>query len=245
MNGTAELNQDAGKDPQILESEINQTRAQMDRTLSALERKLSPSHLLEQAMDYLRQNGSGITESLGTWVRHHPLPVAAAGLTMAWILLKPKSTSVDADYEYSEEYADADPAEFSGFRYDRSQDRHASTQAHSQESKTINQGLRASARWPMEKAHESTHQLQRGLETMAYEQPLLLGALGIALGAAMGAALPESDSERQWLGPVRDQTVDKIKQEGKQAYEQVRDAAQRGVAGVKQAVSEAAAGTKN
>lgn len=241
MIGTAELNQDAGKDPQILESEINQTRAQMDRTLSALERKLSPSHLLDQAMDYLRQNASGITDSLGTWVRHHPLPVAAGGLAMAWILFKPKSTSVDAGHEYSVN----DPAEFSGFRYDRSQDRHASTQAHSQESKTLNQGLRASARWPMEKAHESTDQLKRGLETMAFEQPLLLGALGIALGAAMGAALPESDSERQWLGPVRDQTVDKIKQEGKQAYEQVRDAAQRGVAGVKQAVSEAAAGTKN
>ena len=47
VNNTSKLKDDARKDPATLEREIDQTRANMDRTLGALERKFSPGQLLD------------------------------------------------------------------------------------------------------------------------------------------------------------------------------------------------------
>lgn len=242
MNGTVEFNDDSHKDPQTLEYEISQTRAEMDRTLGALERKLSPRHLIDQAMDFVRRNGAGATDSVGRVVRNNPVPLALAGLGFAWLLFRTKSTSTSADADYHYRYGESALDEVE--EYERSEEERPFRAAPSadQSAAGLKSRLNAGARWPMDKAHEQSDRLKRGIEVMAHEQPLLLGALGIALGAAIGAALPESESERRWLGPARDGALDKVKQQGKQAYQQVREAAERGVTGVKQAVADAAAG---
>jgi hypothetical protein len=59
------------------------------------------------------------------------------------------------------------------------------------------------------------------------EQPLIVGALGVALGAAIGAALPRTEQEDRILGEMRDSTISALKDRGAQAYEQVRDTVDR------------------
>lgn len=61
IDDTSNLRDDARKDPATLEREIDQTRADMDRTLGALERKFSlvncwtkPCHLLGSMAEILR-----------------------------------------------------------------------------------------------------------------------------------------------------------------------------------------------
>ncbi len=46
---------------------------------------------------------------------------------------------------------------------------------------------------------------QRGLAELVEEQPLMVGALGLALGAALGALLPATRHEDQLMGETRDQ----------------------------------------
>ncbi|MBI4522323.1 MAG: DUF3618 domain-containing protein [Deltaproteobacteria bacterium] len=70
---------DAHKDSATLEREINQTLAEMDRTLDALERKLSPRELLDRSLTSLRARG----RELVTSVKQHPVPsvlLAAGGI---------------------------------------------------------------------------------------------------------------------------------------------------------------------
>jgi hypothetical protein len=230
MNHTGGTSYD--KDPHTLEREIDQTRADMDRTLGALERKLSPRNLVDQVFDYVGRRGPEVADSIGGFVRRNPLPVALAGLGAAWILLRPKSTSVDADYEY----IGADP-EFGDDTVG-----YQSGETESDGEHSITRRLGEKARWPVKKSREQADRLKESVTTMAGEQPLLLGAMGLLLGAAIGAVLPESRAESRWLGPARDETMDRIKQQGKQAFQQVRDAAQRGVDEVKKAVSDVATG---
>ena len=74
LNNTSNLRDDARKDPATLEREIDQTRANMDRTLGALERKFSPGQLLDQAMEFARENGGEFANNLGRSVKENPVP---------------------------------------------------------------------------------------------------------------------------------------------------------------------------
>jgi hypothetical protein len=69
--------------------------------------------------------------------------------------------------------------------------------------------------------------MREGVHNLFEEQPLIVGALGVALGAAIGAALPRTEQEDRLLGEIRDNAVSAIKDRGSQAYEQVRDTVDR------------------
>lgn len=57
------------------------------------------------------------------------------------------------------------------------------------------------------------------IRTMAEEQPLVLGAIGMALGALVGAMLPSTRMENQYLGEARDQLREAIVEQGGELYE--------------------------
>jgi hypothetical protein len=65
--------------------------------------------------------------------------------------------------------------------------------------------------------------VREGFNSLLSEQPLLLGALGIAVGAAIGAALPSTEQEDRLFGSARDKALSEVKQRGTETYEQVRD----------------------
>jgi len=82
-------------------------------------------------------------------------------------------------------------------------------------------------------AQAQVRRAREGFNSLLEEQPLVLGALGIALGAAIGAALPSTEQEDRLLGGVRDQTVSKIKEMTSETYEQVRETVKQAGEGVK------------
>ncbi|MDO9502811.1 DUF3618 domain-containing protein [Falsiroseomonas sp.] len=55
------------------------------------------------------------------------------------------------------------------------------------------------------------------------EQPLVLGALGIALGAAVGALLPGTEAEDRMMGETRDELAGKASALAQEGYEKARD----------------------
>ena len=54
------------------------------------------------------------------------------------------------------------------------------------------------------------------------EQPLLFGALAVAIGAAIGAALPTSKFENRTVGQARDRALAKAREMGKRQYDNLR-----------------------
>lgn len=59
------------------------------------------------------------------------------------------------------------------------------------------------------------------------EQPLVVGALGIALGAALGAMLPRTRREDEMLGSVRDDLLERAKETAREQAETLKESAQR------------------
>jgi hypothetical protein len=51
---------------------------------------------------------------------------------------------------------------------------------------------------------------RRFLDTLQ-EQPLVLGAIGLAVGAPIGAALPATETEDEWMGHTRDQVKERVR----------------------------------
>jgi ElaB/YqjD/DUF883 family membrane-anchored ribosome-binding protein len=87
-----------------------------------------------------------------------------------------------------------------------------------------------------ERAREQSRRAGQGLQTMLEEQPLVVGALGVALGAIIGAVVPESEREDRMLGQARDRVLDRAKDLGTRGYEQVRSKAQQAASGAREAV---------
>ncbi len=77
----------AAHEPEQLERRADQIRADMDRTLDALERKLAPSQLLDKSLAYLRDHAGDVARSVGDTVRRNPIPVLLAVAGIGWLVV--------------------------------------------------------------------------------------------------------------------------------------------------------------
>ena len=72
------------------------------------------------------------------------------------------------------------------------------------------------------------HQVERartGFEHMLEEQPLVLGAVAVALGAVLGATLPTSRVENRFLGPTREQLQHRAGDYARQQWDKAKEVA--------------------
>jgi ElaB/YqjD/DUF883 family membrane-anchored ribosome-binding protein len=268
INETSNLRDDARKDPATLEREIDQTRANMDRTLGALERKFSPGQLLDQAMEFARDNGGEFANNLGRSVKENPVPALLTAVGIAWMVAssnRPKPSMADAYDErdtptefnavdFDDPGYDDDAGDYKEGLTDKAQRLKASAEGTLSEAgqrvksaaerarqklagtkDTVSGGLRRTS----STAQVQTQRVREGFNSLLTEQPLLLGALGIAVGAAIGAALPATEQEDRLFGSARDKALSEVKQRGTETYEQVRDKANAVGEEAKQSISNA------
>lgn len=92
------------------------------------------------------------------------------------------------------------------------------------------------------RAGELGDQTRQGVTWLMREQPLVLGAIGVALGAAVGALLPGTEVEDRLLGETRDAVADRLQTTAQQGYERLKDTAGEHVEHAKAAVGQAADG---
>lgn len=69
------------------------------------------------------------------------------------------------------------------------------------------------------KGRRQVSQASRGVQHFLREQPLVLGALGIAVGAALGAGLPATRREDALMGDARDDLIRRGRQAGREQIE--------------------------
>lgn len=85
------------------------------------------------------------------------------------------------------------------------------------------------ARSAAQSGHELGNTLQQNLSELFERQPLLLGAVGLAVGAAIAAALPRTETEARYLGEASDALKEQAQELVSGATDQAKQMAQRAV----------------
>lgn len=201
-----------GNAPEHLERSADRIRADLDRTLGALERRLAPSQLLDRSLAYLREHGGDITRTVGEACRRNPVPIMITVAGLGWLVassirnretidVTPGGFDLDEDLDdldagsvgETSSYSDSDPDSLRG----KVQDRVATARAQ---------------------ARRAQYRAASAVE----DSPFLFGGLAIAIGALLGAVVPSTEYEDKVVGQVRDRAIERAKQMGERQYQNLR-----------------------
>jgi len=99
------------RNPEQIEDDIEHTRAELGETLDAIERRLSPSQLVDQATDFFFSGPGEFGNNLARQIRENPIPVALIGIGLVWLMLSSQRQRRPAAADY-----DGPPAAAGRFR---------------------------------------------------------------------------------------------------------------------------------
>ena len=232
---------DDDRRPEQIENEIEHTRAEVSATIDAIQSKLTPGQLMDQTLGYLRTSlpadfGSNLSRS----VRENPIPVALLGIGLAWLMMGGQQNSrVRRDAEYSDyDVTDADEAaEGLGARASetgaRIRQRSAEMSARARDAVgqmrervgATSESARARMADLGQRSRAGYERARGSVHHVIDDQPLVVGAVGLAVGALLGSSLPRTRQEDEWMGETRDHMVDSAKQSAHEQIDAVKRAA--------------------
>ena len=77
-----------------LEDQLDQDREHLRETLSALEDKMSPGRLLDEAMRHFNTGPKAFASDLAAQVQANPMPALLTGVGLAWLMMSQGKTTV-------------------------------------------------------------------------------------------------------------------------------------------------------
>lgn len=230
------MRRDSERTPEAIEEDIARTRADIDSTLNAIESRFTPGQMLDQGLDYLRHSGANefLTNLRGS-VKYNPLPVSLVGVGIAWLMLADKSQRRPMDEDLASDRGSSiregvEAIERSGASV-RQKVSEAAHTAHERAS-AVGEG----ARHIGEGARHQWQRARQGYEHTLREQPLALGAVGLAVGALLAAVMPRTREEDELMGETRDRLAKEAMTAAKEQGQKVEHVA----AAAGEAASEAA-----
>lgn len=236
----------ATESPEQLEQQIARTRAEIDVTLDAIQEKLSPGRLLDQVMDYTKENGGAFAGNLGRSVRDNPVPVALLGIGLGWLMFAGGRPRHDDGLSYAGEMdlipGQGDAATGQAGAAGESIGHQVSGMADAGKAKArqlagdarqlaeaAGDGISAARQRTYESAgriKDSTHRAREAAGHFIEENPLVVGALALAAGAAFGALLPSTRREDEMMGATAERFRDVAGAKAREAAEAVKHAAE-------------------
>jgi ElaB/YqjD/DUF883 family membrane-anchored ribosome-binding protein len=229
--------------------DMDQTRAEMGRTIDELQVRLNPELLKEQAKDaaydatigrvgnmvqnagdQIKDTGNGFVQS----IKDNPLPAAIAALSIGWLFMRARSQATtterydvafepdeSSEYEGIETAGSEGPSvkERIGEKTDELKER-AGRVADKAQARIQNVAQRAEVR-----GREVSNRVQHTF----MDNPLAVGLGVVAVGLAIGLALPITQKEDELMGDARDRLLDKAQQAAHGALDKASEAAHQGV----------------
>jgi hypothetical protein len=240
-----------------IEREVEQTRAGLDQTVEALKSKMSPGQLIDELTQSLKGSGAGdMFGNLGHQVKDNPLALAMIGAGVAWLMMgkghdgahglrSDSSGSADQAGVLGSGMAGAAESKTGDIKDKAMNMAQAATSGVSDMASHLKDGVAASAQSAMHVAQsagqgvsELGHRAQRTFMDTLEQEPLIIGALGVAVGAAIGASLPATGIEDRTFGAARDRVTDKAKTMASDGVEQAKDAVEAAFVGARDAAEE-------
>jgi ElaB/YqjD/DUF883 family membrane-anchored ribosome-binding protein len=192
---------DPPRETEDFERKADAIRADLDRTLNALERKLSPRQLLDRSLDFVQANGGEALQQIGATVNKHPLPLLLASAGLIYVMTARRSASrrrYERGSSVTPRSGDFDPTSqsFSSSMQEK-------TRGLKQRAQRTLDATRARATHTWDVTRERTRGVGQDLNGLIREQPLVCGAIAVAVGAIIGAAFPASAYERDLAARAR------------------------------------------
>lgn len=240
----------ADRNSDQIRSDIDRTRADMDETFNALESKLTPGQIAEEAWGLFKGGSSAGASKVLEIVKEHPLPAAVIGLGVGWLLVESSRRSEsrgsrsDRGYDgYDHDSGDAWKRESPGAlatAKDKFKEMTGSArEAVSNAADTVGEKAEHLKDQAMDLGHQAqdkalklnrkakgqVRRVRTGFWETMESNPLLVGAATLALGIVAGLAIPSTDVEDEWMGETRDQLVDQAKELGQEALDKGKEMA--------------------
>ncbi|XXF07563.1 DUF3618 domain-containing protein [Pseudomonas sp. D2-3] len=176
MSANSSIAAESRKPPEILEQEIDQQRDRIDALIDAVEARLKPQRLIDQALAYGRESGGlEMAERLGHTLKANPVPVAMTAIGLAWLAA-----------EQTRKHAPAAPEP------DLPDDHESLAEALHNAKQSLEQSTQAARR----KLHDladgasaATAQVKQSADAMGqalHRHPWAFAAAGLAVGAIVG-----------------------------------------------------------
>jgi ElaB/YqjD/DUF883 family membrane-anchored ribosome-binding protein len=256
------------RSPEEIEGDIERTRADVSSTIDAIQSKLTPGQLMDQAVSYARTSlPADFGANLGNTIRDNPMPVALIGVGIAWLMSSGRHSDgqarlrrQNAIHESTYDMSSSSHME-AGSSGDGTMHRAASkasetgrglkdkaselgqrisdkTSAITGRAREMTQGARERMSGSAEGARGRVGEAQQRSQQQYYrakdrfghmieEQPLMVGALGVAIGTLLGAVFPSTRREDEMMGRTRDNLLEKAKETASQQAETLKESAHR------------------
>lgn len=218
------MKDNGGRRPEQILTEIYRTRDELEKTLVAIEHRLTPGQLVDQGLDYLRHSGANeFVHNLGGAAKQNPLPVALVGIGLAWLMALGRQPAQNYGSSMSSSRLHESMASM--------RDKASGAMQSASESMS---SMRDRAAQVTDTAREQWQRARGGMDYLVHEQPLALGAIGLAIGAVLGAAAPSTRQEESLMGEASRGLAEKAKDLASQQLDKAQQA-------VKQVAEESAA----
>jgi ElaB/YqjD/DUF883 family membrane-anchored ribosome-binding protein len=241
VGGGAVIDEGDRDDIERTRAEIERTRADMGETVDAIQQRLSPENLKEQAKDKVmgatvgraQEAGSGIMET----IRANPVPAALTGIGLTWLFASARRSQSSGrpsyyrgrTYDYPPRYDDRTTTNgpSAGEALGRTRDRVGETASRAQD-KAGQVASQAQDRVSdlSDQAQYQTRRAGDEFQRVLRESPLTVGALAVGVGAAIGLAVPQTSREHEVMGEARDTVVEKVQEKAGEAQEKVQRVAE-------------------
>jgi len=251
--------------PEEVERRIADDRAQIDDTISALQDRLSPGELLDQALQYVKSGGGETAGNLGRTVRENPMPLILTAVGLAWLMSSTSSTSRRAEHRdvagYStDDHRRADTAaagltQHPGETRETFEERKTEARAKALNLQRRAEETAASFRQRVEEAMSSlssgtqgrtqhmaastgdtARQVQTQASSFFTEQPLIAAAAAVGVGVLVGSLLPTTRMEEEAFGD----TAEEVRRRAAGTAKDVGERAERVASDTAHAAAEAA-----
>lgn len=220
------MRHNGGRRPEEILAEIERTRSDMDATLSAIEHRLTPGQLVDQGIDYLRHSGANeFVANLGGSVKHNPLPVALVGIGLAWLMAAGKKPGEYSSYD--EEFGPSTTDKLRERASDTLSRASGTVESAKHRLSETAQTMRERANGIASTTRQQAERAKGSFEYMLREQPLALGAIGLAIGAIVASMAPRTRQEDELMGEARDRLMEEKLGEVERVAGAAKDAATR------------------
>jgi ElaB/YqjD/DUF883 family membrane-anchored ribosome-binding protein len=225
-------------DPAKIRAGIVETRAEMAETIDAIEEKLSPQRIVDEAKQAVHDATVGkVTTMMNTvtdkaadvgeqvqeqaqqavsYVRDNPVPALLIGAGVAWLLMRSRGGRP----AYGGRSAYEGYSRGSGYRV------REDTRAASATGTAWAETASDTAGRVQQRVAEYGRSAETTLERWLRENPLTVGTVALAAGAVVGLGLPRTRTEDAWMGEARDTLVERAQETAQQAVEKVGEVAE-------------------